>query len=73
MSVYRTIGPLVISICFLDINVFARFDEIPSMILQDIKETKCYVTVGKFLFSYVQGLFWPKIFVREKISPCRNQ
>ena len=23
-------------------NVFAKFDEIPSMILQDIKETKCY-------------------------------
>ena len=23
-------------------NVFAKFDEIPSMILQDIKKTKCY-------------------------------
>ena len=23
-------------------NVFAKFDEIPSMILQDIKERKCY-------------------------------
>ena len=23
-------------------NVFSKFDEIPSMILQDIKETKCY-------------------------------
>ena len=23
-------------------NVFAKFDEIPSMTLQDIKETKCY-------------------------------
>ena len=23
-------------------NVFAKFDEIPTMILQDIKETKCY-------------------------------
>ena len=23
-------------------NVFAKFDEISSMILQDIKETKCY-------------------------------
>ena len=23
-------------------NVFEKFDEIPSMILQDIKETKCY-------------------------------
>ena len=23
-------------------NVFTKFDEIPSMILQDIKETKCY-------------------------------
>ena len=29
-------------------NVFAKFDEIPSMILQDIKETKCYgQTVGR--------------------------
>ena len=28
-------------------NVFAKFDEIPSMILQDIKETKRYIhTVG---------------------------
>ena len=34
MSVYRTIGPMVIiSICFEDTNVFARFDEIPSMTL----------------------------------------
>ena len=23
-------------------NMFARFDEIPAMILQNIKETKCY-------------------------------
>ena len=29
-------------------NVFAKFDEIPSMILQDIKETKRYGnTVGR--------------------------
>ena len=29
-------------------NVFAKFDEIPSMILQDIKETKRYgQTVGR--------------------------
>ena len=29
-------------------NVFAKFDEIPSMILQDIKETKRYIhTVGR--------------------------
>ena len=38
VSVYRTIGPLV-SICLEDRNVFARFDEIPSMTLYDIKET----------------------------------
>ena len=31
-------------------NVFAKFDEIPSMILQDIKETKRYGhTVGRSL------------------------
>ena len=29
-------------------NVFAKFDELPSMILQDIKETKLYGhTVGQ--------------------------
>ena len=32
----------IISICPEDMNVFARFDEIRSMALQDIKETKCY-------------------------------
>ena len=30
------------SICFVHMNVFAKFYEIPSMILQDIKETKRY-------------------------------
>ena len=30
------------SICPLDMNVYARFDEIPSMPLQDIEETKRY-------------------------------
>ena len=39
MSVYRTIGPLVfISICLEERNVFARFNEFPSMNLLDIKE-----------------------------------
>ena len=38
VSVYRTNGPLV-STCLEDRNVFARFDEIPSMTLYDIKET----------------------------------
>ena len=32
----------IISICLVIMNVFARFDEIPSMTLQDIKETKPY-------------------------------
>ena len=41
MSVYRTIGPLVIiSIGPVDMNKYARFDEIPSLTLKDIKETK---------------------------------
>ena len=39
------IGPLPLifigSICLVHMNVFAKFDEIPSMTLQDIKETKC--------------------------------
>ena len=30
------------SICLVYTNMFAKFDEIPAMILQDIKETKCY-------------------------------
>ena len=30
---------LIISICLEDRNVFARFDETPSMTLQDIKES----------------------------------
>ena len=32
----------VLSICLAYINMFARFDENPAMILQDIKETKHY-------------------------------
>ena len=36
------IGPypyyLIISICLVDMKVFAKFDEIPSMTLQDIKK-----------------------------------
>ena len=30
------------SICLVDINMFTRFDEIPTISLQDIKETKRY-------------------------------
>ena len=30
----------IISICLVNMNEFERFDEIPSMTLQDIKETK---------------------------------
>ena len=40
----NSIGPLplifISSICLVHMNVFAKFDEIPSMILQDVKETK---------------------------------
>ena len=32
----------IISICPMDINKYARFDEIPSMTLKDIKESKRY-------------------------------
>ena len=40
---YRTIGPLLYhNICLVDMNAFAKFDEFPSMIPQDIKETKLY-------------------------------
>ena len=30
---------VIIHICLIDRNVFARFDEIPSITLKDIKET----------------------------------
>ena len=30
------------SICVVDMNMFAKFDEILEINLQDIKETKCY-------------------------------
>ena len=32
----------IISICLVYMNEFARFDEIPSITLQDIQETKRY-------------------------------
>ena len=39
-----SIGPypliFISSICLVHLNVFAKFDEIPSMTLQDIKEKK---------------------------------
>ena len=42
MSVYRTIGPLVINICPVYMKVYARFGEILSKTLKDLKKTKCY-------------------------------
>ena len=33
---------LIVSICPVDMNKYARFDEIPSMTVKDIKETKRY-------------------------------
>ena len=42
----NSIGPkplvFISSICLVHMNVFAKFDEIPSLIFQDIKETKRY-------------------------------
>ena len=41
-------------------NVFAKFDEIPSMILQGIKETKCYGhTVGVGRSDNVKTVYPP--------------
>ena len=41
-----SIGPralfFISSICLVHMKVFAKFYEIPSMTLQDIKETKCF-------------------------------
>ena len=36
-------------------NVFAKFDEISSMILQDIKETKCYGHMVRCSFERSDG------------------
>ena len=42
----KEVGPspifFVKSICLLYINMFTKFDEIPALTLQDIKETKRY-------------------------------
>ena len=35
------------SICLVDMNMFARFDEIPAITLQDIKDTKLYGRMGE--------------------------
>ena len=32
----------IISICPVNMKKYAKFDEIPSMTLKDIKESKCY-------------------------------
>ena len=37
---------LISSICLMHVKVFAKLDEIPSMILQDTKKTKCYGHTG---------------------------
>ena len=38
-------------------------------------QAKLYAELPNDIFRYYsvpkQGLFWPKIFVREKISPCQ--
>ena len=40
------------SICLLDINMFAKFEELPSMTLEDIEETKSLrITKGKNCLS----------------------
>ena len=33
---------LIKSICLVDMNMFAKFDQLPAMTFQDIKETKRY-------------------------------
>ena len=37
----------IIIICPVDMNVYARFDEIPSITLKDIKKTKRYVRTDR--------------------------
>ena len=43
------------SICLVDMNIFARFYEIPIMTLQDIKETKCYGWTCVMPFRITKG------------------
>ena len=60
------IGPLL-KVCLVYMNMFARFDEIPTMTLQDIKETKLYrhtcmpfrITKGNNTYSIGP---WPFLF-----------
>ena len=52
------------SICLVYMNMFSRFDEIPAMILQDIKETRS-VTMNIFRKKQI-NLF--KSFVKIELS-----
>ena len=54
----NSIGPyslfFIISICLENRNVFARFDEIPSMSHLDIKETVYAKTIKNYKGKYLQ-------------------
>ena len=52
MSVYRTIGPTLVSTCPVNMNMFAWFDKIPLMAFQDIKVTKLHGWTDRQTFSY---------------------
>ena len=41
----------ILSICPVDMKKYARFDEIPSMTLKDIKESICYG-----LYAYTKAM-----------------
>ena len=45
----------IISICPVDMNKYARFDEIPSMTLKDIKESKHYRRMDGWTDGQTEG------------------
>ena len=62
----------VLSICLVYLNMFAKFDDIPAMTLQDIKETKRYGQretsvhttnkVCRGIIKYIEDLTWELMF-----------
>ena len=58
----------IISICLVDMNVYARFDEIPPMTLKDIKKIKCYGWADSKSFILRAGI--PDLIKAATSPPC---
>ena len=61
---------LIKCICLVDINMFARFDEIPAMALEDIKETRCYGGTDRQTYAQTQAHTHKQ---RENSIPSQRQ